>query len=127
MRTLRTPLAKVKGHGSAKEGTGHFWSQRLTAIAMVPLVFWLCFSLAALPGMSYVELRDWLSSPVTAVIMILLLIAGFFHARLGLQVIIEDYVGSDATRTVSIIAVTLLSAVIAIIGIFSVLRVAFSS
>ncbi len=127
MNTLRTPLSRVKGLGSAKEGTSHFWSQRLSAIAMVPLILWLCFSIAALPGMSYVEVRDWLSSPVTAVIMILLLIAGFYHARLGLQVIIEDYVGSHAARTVSIIAVTLLSAVIAIIGIFSVLRVAFSS
>lgn len=126
MNTLRTPLARVKGLGSAKEGTGHFWAQRLTAIAMVPLILWLCFSIAALPGMSYVEVREWVAGPVNAVILILLLIAGFYHARLGLQVIIEDYVGSHAARTVSIIAVTLLSAVVAIIGIFSVLRIAFA-
>lgn len=126
MSNLRTPLSEVKGLGSAKEGTDHFWSQRLTALALIPLVIWLSFSVASLPGMDYVSLREWLSSPTTAIMMILLLIAGFSHSRLGLQVIIEDYVRSHAIRTIAIIAVTLLAAVMGVIGIFSVLRITFA-
>jgi len=126
MKSLRTPLSEVKGLGSAKEGTSHFWTQRLTALALIPLVLWLCFSIASLPGMDYVSVREWLSSPFTAIVMILLLITGFYHAKLGLQMVIEDYVGNHATRTVAIIAVTMLSAVLAVTGIFSVLRIAFA-
>jgi len=126
MKNLRTPLSEVKGLGSAKEGTSHFWSQRLSALALIPLVIWLCFSVASLPGMDYVSLREWLSSPMTAVMMILLLIAGFTHSRLGLQVVIEDYIGSHALRTIGIIAVTMLAAVMGVVGVFSVLRISFA-
>ena len=94
MSHLRTPLSQVKGLGSAKEGTGHFWVQRLTAIGLVPLVLWLSFSIAALPGMDYVSIREWISSPFTSIMLILFLIAGFYHAKLGLQTVIEDYIGN---------------------------------
>ena len=126
MNSLRTPLSQVKGLGSAKEGTGHFWVQRLTGLAMIPLVLWFCFAVASLPHMDYEAIRAWLANPISAVLMILMLIAGFQHARLGLQVIIEDYISNHATRTVSIIAVTLFSVLFAVIGVFSVLRIAFS-
>lgn len=127
MSNLRTPLSQVKGNGSAKEGTGHFWVQRLTAIGMVPLVFWLCFSVASLPGMSQIEIRTWLSGPFTSVIMILLLITGLYHAKLGLQVIIEDYVSNHNLRTASIILLTLACAALAVLGVFSVMRIAFAA
>ena len=127
MSNLRTPLSQVKGHGSAKEGTGHFWVQRLTAIAMIPLVLWLCFSVASLPGMSQEEIRVWLSGSFTAVMMIVLVLVGLYHAKLGLQMIIEDYVGNHGTRTVAVIAVTLLCGFLAILGVFSVMRIAFSA
>jgi len=127
MSNLRTPLSQVKGHGSAKEGTGHFWVQRLTAIAMVPLVLWLCFSVASLPGMSQAEIRAWLATPFTAVMMILLMLTGLYHAKLGLQVVIEDYVGNHGIRTLSIIAVTLIFALLAVLGVFSVMRIAFAA
>jgi len=127
MSNLRTPLSQVKGHGSAKEGTGHFWVQRLTAIAMVPLVLWLCFSVASLPGMSQADIRAWLSAPFTAVLMLLLIVTGLYHAKLGLQVIIEDYVGSHGIRTAAIIAITLLFALLAVLGVFSVMRIAFAA
>ena len=126
MSNFRTPLKKVKGLGSAKEGTGHFWSQRLTALALVPLVLWLAFSVASLPGMDYVAIREWLSQPFNAIVMILFLIAGFHHARLGLQVVIEDYVSSHVTRTAAIIAVTFIAAALGVTGVFSVLRIAFA-
>ena len=126
MANLRTPLSQVKGLGSAKEGTGHFWVQRLTAIALIPLVVWIAFAVARLSSMSQADIHIWLSSPFSAVMMILFLIAAFWHAKLGLQVVIEDYVSDHAIRTVAIIAVTLISFALAVIGVFSVLRIAFT-
>jgi len=127
MNNLRTPLSQVKGHGSAKEGTSHFWIQRLTAIAMVPLVLWLTFSVASLPGMSQAEIRTWLSSPFTAVMMITLLLTGFYHAKLGLQMVIEDYIGNHGVRMAVVIASTMLCVFLAILGVFSVMRIAFTA
>lgn len=126
MSNFRTPLSRVKGHGSAKEGTAHFWSQRLTAIALVPLVLWLAFSIASLPDMDYIAIREWLSTPFNAIVMILFIIAGFYHAKLGLQVVIEDYVGSHGPRTAAIIAVTFIAAALGVTGVFSVMRIAFA-
>ena len=126
MRNLRTPLSEVKGLGSAKEGTDHFWSQRLTAVALVPLVLWLCFSVAALPGTDYVSVREWLSSPFTSVMMVLLIVVALYHSRLGLQSIIEDYVSTHGGRTVAIVGVTFAAAVLGVVGVFGVLRIAFA-
>jgi len=127
MSNLRTPLSQVKGLGSAKEGTSHFWAQRLTALALIPLVFWLAFSIAALPGMDYVSIREWISNPFTAIMLILFLLAGFYHAKLGLQVVIEDYVASHSTRTAMIIAVTFFATILAVTGVFSILRITFAT
>lgn len=127
MSNLRTPLSQVKGLGSAKEGTGHFWIQRLTAIALVPLVLWLGFSIASLPGMDYVSIREWISSPFTSILLILFVITGFYHAKLGLQTVIEDYIDNHSTRTVMIIVVSFLAAILAVTGVFSILRIAFAT
>lgn len=124
MNNLRTPLSQVKGLGSAKEGTNHFWLQRLTAIALVPLLLWFCFSIAALPDMTQTEVRNWMANPTQAVLLILFLVTGFYHAKLGLQMVIEDYVDNHATRTVAVIVVTFLCIVLAVVGVFAVLRVA---
>jgi len=126
MSNFRTPLKRAKGYGSAKEGTDHFWTQRLTAIALVPLVIWLAFSVASLADMDYLAIREWLSQPFNAIVMILFIIAGFHHARLGLQVVIEDYVSSHVTRTAAIIAVTFIAAALGVTGVFSVLRIVFA-
>lgn len=127
MSNYRSPLSRVKGLGSAKEGTDHFWVQRLTAIALVPLVLWLAFSIASLPSMDYLAMRDWLSQPFNAIVMILFMTAGFYHSRLGLQTVIEDYVGSHGPRTAAIIAVTFIAVALGVTGVFSVLRIAFAS
>lgn len=127
MNTLRTPLSKVKGLGSAKDGTDHFWVQRLTAIALAPLCLWFCFSLASLPSMDYVQFTQWLSSPFRAVMMLLVILVAFYHAALGLQVVIEDYVGDAAIRTGSIIAVKMLCALLAVTGVFSILKIALTT
>jgi succinate dehydrogenase / fumarate reductase, membrane anchor subunit len=126
MSNLRTPLSQVKGLGSAKEGTDHFWMQRLTAIGLIPLVVWIAFSVARLPSMSQADIQTWLSSPFSAVMMTLFLIAAFWHAKMGLQVVIEDYVGNHAVRTVAIIAVTLICFALGVTGVFSVLHMAFT-
>lgn len=127
MSNFRTPLSRVKGLGSAKEGTSHFWVQRLTAIALIPLVLWLGFSVAALPGMDYLDIREWLSQPFNAIVMMLFMITGFYHARLGLQVVIEDYVGSHGPRAIAIIGVNFAAAALGVTGVFSVLRIALAS
>lgn len=127
MRNLRTPLSQAKGTGSAKNGTGHFWHQRLTALGLIPLVVWFCFSLASLAAMDYASITLWLASPVSAVLMICALIAVFFHASMGIQVVIEDYVSDHATRTGAIVLVQLLCALLGVTGVFSVLKIAIGS
>jgi succinate dehydrogenase / fumarate reductase membrane anchor subunit len=127
MNDFRTPLSRVKGLGSAKEGTSHFWAQRMTAVALVPLVLWLCFSIASLPGMDYLTIREWMSQPFSAIVMILFLVTAFYHSRLGLQVIIEDYVGTHGLRAAAIIGVIFLAAALAVTGVFSVMRIVLAA
>ncbi len=127
MNTLRTPLSQVKGHGSAKEGTHHFWVQRLSAIALVPLVLWLCFSIAALPGTDHATIRAWVGQPFTAVLLLLTIVTAFYHAKLGLQVIIEDYLANHAYRTAAIILSTFICILLACMGVFAVLKIAFAA
>jgi len=107
MSEFRTPLSRVKGLGSAKEGTTHFWRQRLTALLLIPLLLWFCFCLAALP-VGHATLVAWIQQPAVAVAMIFLILANFYHAQLGLQIVIEDYVSTHSTRTVSIIVMSFL-------------------
>lgn len=127
VRRTRTPLKEVKGLGAAGEGTGHFWTQRLTAIALVPLMIWLAFSIASLPGRDYLSVREWLSGPFTSVAMILVIVTGFYHARLGLHEIAIDYVPSTAARTVTMIAINFAAAILAVTGVFAVLRIALGA
>ena len=126
MSDLRTPLARVKGLGSAKDGTSHFWNQRLTALALIPLVLWFGFGLASLPT-DFETLTGYIGQPVIAVGLILLITMVFYHAQLGLQVVLEDYVASHAKRTVAIIASGFLCLVCALTGIVSVLKILFGA
>lgn len=123
MSHLQTPLAKVRGTGTAKDGTGHFFAQRLTAIALIPLSLWFCISIAALPEANYATVVAWLQSPFNSVMLGLSLFAGFYHLQLGLQVIIEDYIGNKDIRLFSIIAVKLFSVFFAALAIFSIIKV----
>jgi len=127
MKTLRTPLSKVKGLGSAKSGTEHFLMQRVTALALIPLVIWFCMSIAFLPEANYSAIVSWLASPLNAVLMIVTLLSGFYHAALGIQLILEDYISSHGTRFIAIIVSNLLLFFFAALGIFSVLKIAISA
>ncbi|KJS34103.1 MAG: succinate dehydrogenase [Rhodospirillaceae bacterium BRH_c57] len=122
--SMRSPLGRARGLGSAKEGLNHWWSQRLTAIALVPLVFWLVVSVIANVGADYNAMRDWLGSPFNATVMVLLLVAVFHHAQLGIQVIVEDYVHCHAVKTAAIVATKLLAVALGGYAVVSVLFVA---
>ncbi len=126
MSDFRTPLSRVKGLGSAKEGTTHFWRQRLTSLLLIPLLLWFCFSLAAMP-VEHATLVAWIQQPAVAVAMILLILANFYHAQLGLQIVIEDYVSTHSTRTVSIIGMSFLCLLFSVIGVVAVLKISLGA
>ena len=120
----RTPIAKVRGLGTARSGLQHWKMQRLTAIANVLLVLWFMFSAMALPGSGYEQVRAWLGSPVTASLVVLLIISTFYHARLGLQVVVEDYVHHEGARIALLVAIALIVLALAVACIVAVLTVA---
>jgi succinate dehydrogenase / fumarate reductase, membrane anchor subunit len=122
-----TPLARARGLGAAHGGVGHWKLQRLTAMSNAVLVLWFVFSAMALAGASYAEVRAWLGSPVTATLMILLVVSVFYHAPLGLQVIIEDYVHHAGARIAALVLVRLAVAGLAVACIVAILTVAFGS
>ena len=122
--SLRTPLARVRGLGSAKEGTAHWWAQRLTAIALVPLVLWFAVSLIVLTGADHEAVTAWLGNPAAAVFMLLLILAGFHHAQLGMQVVIEDYVHTEWLKVTLVTAVKFGAVALGIGAAFSVLKLA---
>ena len=123
--TLQTPLAKVRHLGAAKEGANHWWWQRLTAILLVPLSLWFVGSLWSIVvgGADRDALVDWLSGPVAAVLMLLFLGATFYHLKLGLQVVIEDYVHGPC-KWVLLILNTLLCLLLALAALYSVILIA---
>lgn len=125
--SLRTPLSKVKGLGAAKEGASHWWNQRLTAIALIPLALWFTFSIALMAVADYATVTAWLASPFTTGLMILVICVGFYHGYLGLQVIIEDYVSSESTKITMLIAIGLFAVLFATLGVVSVLKISFGA
>lgn len=122
--SLRTPLAEARGLGSAKEGVGHWWHQRLTAVALVPLTLWFGFSVALLGTADYYTVIDWIAHPVNAVLMILTLAIGFWHGVLGIQVVIEDYVTTEWRKFTLLLLTQFAAALLALAGVFAVLRIA---
>jgi len=125
--SLRSPLGRVSGLGSAKDGTGHWWSQRVTAIALVPLTLWFLFSLLTLPGLDYITVKTWLSFPMSAFLMSLLTAVLAYHSYLGTTVVIEDYVHAQGTKLFSLLLLRFLYVLVGGASIFAVLRVAFGS
>ena len=121
--SLRTPLSAAKGLGSAKEGAHHWWVQRLTSIALVPLMLWLVISLALLGNLTYESAVAWVQSPFVAVGLSLLVVVMFYHVQLGVQVIIEDYVHGWLKIT-SIILFNFACIAFVFIGLLSIIKVA---
>ena len=119
--SLRSPLGRVRGLGSAKEGVTHFWAQRMTALALIPLTVWFVVSLLCVLGADHAAVKAWVGSPVVAGLLILLIAATFYHAFLGLQVVIEDYVHGEGLKLAALAAVKGASWLLAVIGVLSVL------
>lgn len=122
---MRSPLGRALGLGSAKEGVEHWWMQRLTAVALIPLALWFVASVIALAGADHVKVVEWLSAPLAAILMLLLIGATFYHAALGLQVVIEDYVHGEGAKFASLVLSKLICFALAVAGIFAVLKIAF--
>jgi len=123
--TMRTPISRVRGLGSAKDGTHHWWMQRLTAVALIPLTIWFVVSMIRLAGADHAVVSAWLANPVTAVLMVLLVIATFHHLQLGMQVVIEDYIHGEAAKVMCLVGLKLASFALGVAAVFAVLKVAF--
>ena len=126
MSDMRTPLSRVRGLGAAKEGVGHFWAQRVTAMALVPLTLFFVVSLICIAGADYDEFRMWLASPLTSVPMLLLICVGFYHMKLGLQVVIEDYIQSEGAKVLLLTLNNFWAAAGGLLCLYSVLKVSFA-
>src|SRR5215471_5801056 len=105
MDDRRTPLARARGLGSAKDGLHHWWAQRLTAIALIPLVVWFAISLVMMSGADQGVVRAWIGSPVVMVLLVLTIVIGLHHGQLGMQVVIEDYVHAEGWKLAMIVLV----------------------
>ncbi len=103
--SLKSPLGQVRGLGSAKEGVQHWWAQRITALALIPLGLWFVISIIVMAGASHADMVDWLSSPFSAGIALLVIVATFWHAMLGIQVVIEDYVHHEGLKIASLLVI----------------------
>jgi succinate dehydrogenase / fumarate reductase membrane anchor subunit len=124
--SLRTPLSKVIGRGSAGEGVGHWWVQRVTAVALLPLTAWFVISLLGQSLQSYDAMRGWLGQPWVAVPTILLVFTLAWHSKLGVQVVIEDYVHAKGAKTTLLLLSTFVHIGAAVAGIFAILALALS-
>jgi succinate dehydrogenase / fumarate reductase membrane anchor subunit len=121
---FRSPLGRASGLGSAKAGFTHWWIERITAVALVPLTVWFAASLIAHSGRDYQAFLVWAGAPITTVLMILLLIALFWHMALGLQVVIEDYIHTEG-KIWALLAMRFLCVGLAVVGIVATLSIAF--
>lgn len=124
---MRSPLGRAIGLGSAKEGVTHWWRQRVSALALVPLTVWFVIAVIGLAGADHATFVAWVRNPMTAIFLILLLIATFYHAALGLQVVIEDYVEREWARLASLLVMWLLCVLFAVRGIFAVLKLSLGA
>jgi succinate dehydrogenase / fumarate reductase membrane anchor subunit len=125
--SLVTPLNRVLGLGSAKEGVDHWWVQRLSAVALVVLGIWFVLGVASLDDFSYAIVVSWIQDPVTSILMILTVLTAVYHSKLGVQVVVEDYVHSPALKVSTLVLSTFVHIAAAVAGVFAVLRVALGA
>lgn len=126
MSSLRHPLGRVRGLGSAKEGSGHWLHQRFSSIALIPLSIWLAWGLFQLDG-SYADARTWVAQPMNAALLIAFALVTFHHAKAGLQVVIEDYVHSRWLEVTLQVANLFLNLLAALVSVFAIVRIALGA
>ena len=122
-RSMQSPLAAARGLGSAKSGLHHWWNQRMTAIAMVPLVTWMASLLILMTGANYKDALALVSHPANATVLVLFIAVGFWHSSLGLQVVLEDYVATEGLRLALLILIRMGAIAMAALAILSILRI----
>jgi succinate dehydrogenase / fumarate reductase membrane anchor subunit len=122
---MRSQLGRVRGLGSARSGTAHWWAERVTSLALIPLTIWFVFVALHLSGHSRHDVAHWAGHPVNATLMIAMLLVTFHHTALGLQVVIEDYIHVERTKLASLLAVKALCGLLALASVISVLKLAF--
>lgn len=127
MPSLRSPLGRVLGSGSARDGTDHWWSQRVSAVALLLLGVWFLIALLQLPGFEYDDVHDWAARPWNGILLLLLFLTLAFHSNLGIQVVIEDYVHRPLARVASLILIKFIHVVLAAAAVFAVLKIAFGA
>jgi succinate dehydrogenase / fumarate reductase membrane anchor subunit len=125
--SLATPLHRVLGLGAAKGAAEHWWVQRLTAVALVPLALWFAFGVSTLPAFDYAAVAAWVHRPVTSILLILFVGAAAYHSFLGVQVVIEDYVAGKASLAATLMASAFAHTGLAVAAVFSILKIAFGS
>ncbi len=123
--SMRTPLGKVRGLGSARSGTEHFWQQRLTAIANIPLVIFLVLFCVFMVDADREDMADAIANPLVALMLVFTIISITWHMRLGMQVIIEDYVHGEGSKLACLLGNTFFSLAVALTGLFAVLKISF--
>jgi succinate dehydrogenase membrane anchor subunit len=126
-KSYRTPLGKVRGLGSAKEGTEHFWKQRLTAASNLILISIVMVLLVKLAGADYATVKRTLAKPQNAILLLLLILSGIIHMRLGMQSIIEDYVHSEGRKVLALMLSSFFSLVVGLTCVFAILKLSFGS
>ena len=124
MKSLGTPLGRVRGLGSANEGTHHWWLERMTSAALVPLTLWFIVSMVTAIHYDYAQLSTWIARPLNSALLVLFVVVMFHHAILGMEVVIEDYVHHDGVRLTALVGTKFLLIPCAVIGVIAVLRIA---
>jgi succinate dehydrogenase / fumarate reductase membrane anchor subunit len=122
--SIQTPLGRARGLGSAKAGTAHFWHQRVTAVALLPLTLWFVWSVARYAGAPYAEVLEFLHNPFNAAAMLLFVLAGLYHMVLGVQVVIEDYIHREGAKLALLMFTNFAAFAAGVICVIAVLRVA---
>jgi succinate dehydrogenase / fumarate reductase, membrane anchor subunit len=123
--SLRSPVGRVLGLGAAKDGVSHWWSQRVTSVALVLLTMWFVFALLRMPDFSYGYVFSWIAMPLHAVLLLLLIGTLVYHSQLGVQVVVEDYVHHHGLKVATMLLLTFAHVALAALAVFAVLRIAF--
>jgi succinate dehydrogenase / fumarate reductase membrane anchor subunit len=127
MTSLRSPLGAALGKGSAHSGTAHWWAQRISAVALIPLTLWFVLSLLMLPDLQYLTVRAWLATPLSAFLAILLIAVLAYHAELGTNIVTEDYVHSAGMRTLILVLLRFAYVLVAGLSVLAILRITFAA
>jgi succinate dehydrogenase / fumarate reductase membrane anchor subunit len=125
--SLRSPIRRVLGLGAAKEGVSHWWSQRVTSVALLFLTLWFVVALLGLPDFAHGTLVAWIAAPLNTVLLLLLTVTGVYHSQLGVQVVIEDYVVHHGLKVASLLAIDFLHVLVGVLAVYSILRIAFGA